>query len=163
MLQRRLKRLLGKKLLDMKKDEKEAEKYAVLLLRYRLRGKKEMERRLQQRGFSDKVIRNVIKKLEQQGFLNDEKFIEMWIEEVLSFRKKGKRAVFFNLIKNGVEEEKIEKVWKEWREREKEVAREVAESLKKKCFSLYEIKKKLYERGFSNEAIEEAVEWILNS
>lgn len=142
----------------MQRDEKEAEKYAMILLRYRERSKREMEERLKKKGFEESVVKKVMETLSQRGLLDDERFINMWIEEILVFRKKGKRAVFFELKKRGVNEQEIEKEWEKWREKEKEIAKKITEELKD--MEVFEIKRKLYQKGFSQEAIEESLSWI---
>ncbi len=142
----------------MQRDEKEAEKYAMILLRYRERSKREMEERLKKKGFEESVVKKVVETLSQRGLLDDERFINMWIEEILVFRKKGKRAVFFELKKRGVNEQEIEKEWEKWREKEKEIAKKITEELKD--MEVFEIKRKLYQKGFSQEAIEESLSWI---
>jgi len=142
----------------MQRDEKEAEKYAMILLRYRERSKREMEERLKKKGFEESVVKKVVETLTQRGLLDDERFINMWIEEILVFRKKGKRAVFFELKKRGVNEQEIEKEWEKWREKEKEIAKKITEELKD--MEVFEIKRKLYQKGFSQEAIEESLSWI---
>lgn len=77
----------------MKKlDFNSAYNYATLLLKYRDRSESEIISRLEKRGYSKQLIEEVVLKLKEFKFLDDEKFIRSYIEKNL---QKGKS---FNLI-----------------------------------------------------------------
>ncbi|MBI4330250.1 MAG: RecX family transcriptional regulator [Chloroflexi bacterium] len=90
------------------KDEGEkAYQAALLLLRFRKRSKKEMEERLARRGFSRGAVTGTVRRLEEEGLVDDRLFTEFWKENRESFRPRGKRLMALELRKAGVPGETI--------------------------------------------------------
>ncbi|MBI4078966.1 MAG: RecX family transcriptional regulator [Candidatus Levybacteria bacterium] len=57
-----------------------------------------------------KVIDQVITKLKEQHFVNDEEFTKWWIEQRTKFRPKGKRLIQIELKQKGIAQETIERI-----------------------------------------------------
>lgn len=55
----------------MTDSEADAKKYAFMLLGYRGRSEKELQERLEQKGFSESHVLNTLKHLKQAGYLDD--------------------------------------------------------------------------------------------
>lgn len=54
------------------------------------------------------VVDQVIQKLKEQNFLNDQEFAKWWIEQRTTFRPKGMRAIKIELRQKGISDEIIE-------------------------------------------------------
>ncbi|MCK4916814.1 MAG: RecX family transcriptional regulator [Candidatus Omnitrophica bacterium] len=99
------KRVLNQGEKDLVKNDicfNKALKHSLLLLKYRARTKKEICQRLKQKGWKDSVIIKVVNRLEDNKFLNDKEFVDLFIESSLS-KGWGPKRVFFYLKKFGIE------------------------------------------------------------
>ena len=81
---------------------------ALHFLGYRNRSESEVRARLQRDEWADEVIERVIIRLRDQGFLNDEKFAENWVENRSHSRPRGARMLQQELRQKGVERETID-------------------------------------------------------
>lgn len=88
----------------------EAMKYAFFLLSQRERSKRELEERLQKRGYFSEVIQMVIHRLEELEYLNDIRFAENWTEMKLKRKPCGKKLLREELKKKGIEPETIDQI-----------------------------------------------------
>lgn len=118
------------------KKEK-ALKYAYRILRMRMKTYFEIEQKLKQRKNEPEIIEFVIKKLEEQEFLNDEKFAEAWIKDRLHFHPCGRLLINKKLREKGIEEKIIKKTLNKFLplEKEKKLAIEILKRKKKKIKS----------------------------
>lgn len=62
------------------KDFQKAKKYVFLLLKFRLRGEKEVEERLRRKSFEEETIKKTLSFLREEDFLDDNYFAKAWIE-----------------------------------------------------------------------------------
>ncbi len=117
---------------------------ALHFLGYRARSEAEVRARLKRDEWPDEVIERVIIRLREQGFLDDEKFAENWVENRSHSRPRGARMLQQELRQKGVERETIdaalpddeaemenadlalkklmrskERAWQNWEEKEK--------------------------------------------
>jgi regulatory protein len=81
---------------------------ALHFLGYRARSEAEVRARLQRDEWPDEVIARVLVRLREQGFLNDEKFAENWVESRSHSRPRGARMLQQELRQKGVERETID-------------------------------------------------------
>ena len=51
------------------------------------------------------LLKNVIERMRELGYVDDRKFADWWITQRNSFRPKGKRAIQFELKRRGVEQD----------------------------------------------------------
>lgn len=96
----------------MNKELKKAENYLARFLSYRPRTVLEVEKKLKSKGISENIIKEVVEKAKNLGYLNDSKFTEEWIRY-----RKGKRMgnlkIKEELINMGIDREIIEGTLKE--------------------------------------------------
>ena len=100
----------------------DAFKLAYKLLGLRLRSVFEMERRLKEKGFEDGAVGQVVKKLKEQKYLDDEKFAEAWILDRINLQPRGSFMIKMELKEKGVASEIIERKLAELLPFEKELA-----------------------------------------
>lgn len=81
---------------------------AMFFLGYRARSEAEVRTRLKRDEWSDEVIDRVLLRLREQGFLNDENFSTMWVENRSHSKPRGGRMLQQELRQKGVEREIIE-------------------------------------------------------
>ena len=81
---------------------------ALHFLGYRARSEAEVRARLQRDEWPDEVIERVLLRLREQGFLNDEKFAENWVESRSHSRPRGARMLQQELRQKGLERETID-------------------------------------------------------
>ncbi len=74
---------------------------ALRLLEYRARSRQELEQRLRRRGAPPDVIEQVLARLAQQGYVNDEQFAKQWAESRVRTGH-GKRRIAVELRAKGI-------------------------------------------------------------
>jgi regulatory protein len=84
-------------------EKQKAKDYAYRLLKYRMRSRKELETRLRRKEFSSMIISDVIKSLENANLINDEQFARAFTSDRVNLGLKGKRLIFAELIKKGID------------------------------------------------------------
>jgi regulatory protein len=145
-------------------ERTQARNYAFRLLSYRMRTEKEMHDRLQRRKFSEPVKKDVMEELEKLGLLDDQKFAETFARDRLNFGLKGKRMIFAELVKRGIDNKNIKNVLADITEESEEEA--CIQLIRKygnryRNLSLSEKKQKYYglltRRGFSYAVIKKAL------
>ncbi|QQG49715.1 MAG: regulatory protein RecX [Candidatus Berkelbacteria bacterium] len=133
---------------------------ALRLLNYRSRGKKELEKSLLDRQYEPDDINNALAQLEAIGLVNDERFAQSLAETRILVSRRGRHAIFFELIKKGIDKDLIESVLNSLDEgAELEAAKSLAESRLKRWGDLEPLKRKmrllslLQRRGFGAKII----------
>lgn len=81
---------------------------AMRALDQRMQTGKELRTRLMRKGFEPDTIDSALEKLVDHGFLNDERFAELWIENRLAHRPRGKRMLEQELRQKGVDREIVQ-------------------------------------------------------
>ncbi len=84
-----------------------AQERALGLLEHRPRGRFELQQRLRRADFSDGAIEEALARLEQVELVDDRAFAKFWVEQRLTFRPRGKRALRYELRRRGVGGEAI--------------------------------------------------------
>ena len=114
-----------KKLERLKKDESREKVWGMALryLSYRPRSREEMREYLARKEIEEELIEKIVKRLEKQGHLDDQRFAKSWIEDRKN-RLKGPRLIYLELLKKGVDKEKVELALGSWynKKEEKEIA-----------------------------------------
>jgi regulatory protein len=96
------------------RDTAEAAYLAALrFLSYRLRSKKEIVDRLNQKGFTSDQIDQVIARLEEERMVDDQRFAESWAESRKVFRPRSKNWISRELRSKGIPSPQIEKALSE--------------------------------------------------
>jgi len=86
---------------------------ALRFLSYRLRSKKEIVDRLNQKGFTSDQIDQVIVRLEEERMVDDQRFAESWAESRKVFRPRSKNWISRELRSKGIPSPQIEKALSE--------------------------------------------------
>ncbi len=84
-----------------------------IALRYlgtRPRSVAEVQRHLRRKGFEEETIQQVINRLKEWGYLDDEAFARFWVENRERFRPRGLMALRQELRQKGIAREIIERV-----------------------------------------------------
>ena len=87
--------------------------FAYRYLSFRPRSEKEVDDYLKKKGADEKIREKIISSLKEKSLLNDYDFALWWVEQRLSFRPKGKRALRQELRRKGVDKEIISSVLEE--------------------------------------------------
>ena len=90
-------------------DRIKAKRTALRLLAKRIRTKKEIINKLEQKGFTESIIDYTIQELIRIELVNDEEFIEKYVNNSISLKKPyGKHALKYKLQKLGIQKPMIE-------------------------------------------------------
>lgn len=149
------------------KTLEKAREYAFLLLKYRLRSKKELGERLARKKFPAEIACQVIKSLEEKGFLDDSAFARAWIAS--RARKLGGRRLAQELRQKGIAPDLVDEGLRELKERcpEEETIRRLAGAQLRKSAGLdpRTAKRRIYayllRRGFSSDAVSDILNGMI--
>lgn len=81
---------------------------ALKYIGYRMRSVAEVQDKLIDYGFAEEEIVGVVERLRRNGFIDDERFAEAWIENRVEFRPRSHRALSFELRQKGVPDDVID-------------------------------------------------------
>jgi regulatory protein len=87
-----------------------AKTYALKLLGYRSRSKKEMLEKLKRKGFDKRQIDGTIKFLEDASLIDDAVLASDLFKHSLERKSLGKKGIMMFLIKRGIDKELIDKI-----------------------------------------------------
>jgi len=100
------------------------------LLRFatlRPRSQREIRYWLRRKKVHESLNEELFKRLRRLEFLDDEKFAKWWIDQRLSFKPRGKRALKYELFQKGIDKEVIEKILNESEIDEAKIAKKLLE------------------------------------
>lgn len=100
---------------DIKQLKSEDERHkayqrALHYLSFRARSQAEMERYLQDKGYSPEIVTEIIERLQSERYLDDQAFAEMWLENRERFRPRSRHALRYELRQKGIDETVIDTV-----------------------------------------------------
>lgn len=122
----------------------------------------EVRKKLEGKGASKEMIRSILSRLKEAGFLNDDLYAKVYASDIASLRCYGKKRVLYELRKRGISDAILSKLSFSW-EDEKDKAGRYAAILNKKASKVPNSKKRmkmiegLMERGFEEDVAREAV------
>lgn len=90
-------------------DIRRAYNYAVSLLSGRDHSYSELMGKLKAKGFKD-CAEEALLKLQAQGYIDDERFADMYVRELITLKKYGKKRIEQELYKKGVDRDIIKEV-----------------------------------------------------
>lgn len=141
-----------------------ARDYAFLLLKFRLRSRKELYNRLSRKKFSQEIIEQTLNFLKDKGFIDDTIFAKDWIESRLK-KPFGLRRIRQELgikgVNKGIIDSKIEEIKNNYNETD--VVRKIAEEKfsRLKDIQPEKLKKRIYDylmrRGFSVDVVTDVI------
>ncbi|MDQ0337332.1 regulatory protein [Caldalkalibacillus uzonensis] len=150
-------------------EKKKIERAGLRYLSYRPRTQSEMRVYLQQKGFDQALIEEVIVKWVGEGYLNDEAFAVQWIEERLSTKHKGRYLLRQELKEKGIDEQVIRSALSRIDHRaEQEACLKLAQKRMKRYEGLEPTKRKhklfayLSQRGYPLHVIETVYEQLMD-
>jgi len=79
--------------------------YALKLLGYRARTKREIEQKLTEKDYSTEDVEKVLDKLSGTQLLDDSKFAANYVRDKLTIGRRGPRRIYFELVKHGVDKD----------------------------------------------------------
>ena len=130
-------------------------KYVV----FKKRTIKEVRDKCKQLGFSEEYINEIIAYLEENGYLDDEKYTMKYILNIIKLKKKSIQEIRFDLMRRGIEEQIIEKyITEELKMFELKSATELAKKKYKDCNDVLKVRKYLATKGYSREVIKKAID-----
>ena len=97
-------------------ERKNARNYALKLIGYRSRCEAEVKRKMNEKGYSGEMIDDTVTYLMDNGFLNDEDFVRLYIESKLDINKYGLNRIEYNLRGMGISKDVIRKCMAEFSE-----------------------------------------------
>ncbi len=83
---------------------------ALRFLGHRPRSRAEMEQYLRRKRVPEEVMSDVLARLEEAGYLDDEAFARFWVENRQRFRPRSQRALHYELHQKGVDRHIVESV-----------------------------------------------------
>ncbi len=81
---------------------------ALRLLGRREHSGKELRDKLKLRGYSPENINSVTENLIELNLLSDERFTEVYVRSRIKYKKKSPRAIYYDLLKKGVDKDLIQ-------------------------------------------------------
>jgi regulatory protein len=81
---------------------------AVRYIGMRPRSSAEIDAYLKRKEYDEVIVDAVVKRLHEQGYLDDEAFARFWVDNRNRFRPRGAQALRYELRQKGVERETIE-------------------------------------------------------
>ncbi|HOY26052.1 MAG TPA: regulatory protein RecX [Mesotoga sp.] len=134
---------------------------ALRYLKFRLRSAREVQEYLSRRQYEQDEIAETMKKLEEQGLINDERFAGIYISDGLNVHYKGPFRLKMELLELGVAEETIEAAMnREMKECDlKEIIKRAIGNARAE--DAEKLKRKLFRKGFSIGSIDEVLREIL--
>ncbi len=155
-------------------DYQRVKDYALKLLSFRPRSKKEITGRLMQytvkKGVPPKEVDRVIDELIKQNLINDEEFASWWIAQRLSYSPKGRKIIELELRDKGVERGIIDKLFSSQNNFDENEFQSALKLVQKKRlfyknYSEKEMRMKLenylLRRGFTLETVKRVIDSIL--
>ena len=83
---------------------------ALRFLGYRARSMQEVRENLEKHEIPDAVIESTLKRLQENGLLNDQDFAQAWVENRNTFRPRSRRALAVELRRKGLDDDIVQKV-----------------------------------------------------
>lgn len=136
-----------------RKQNQDAFTRSLHFLKYRPRSRREINRYLENKGFSPSEISDAIERLERYRYIDDKEFARIWIENRTRNRPRGEFALRCELKEKGVSDEIIEKMLADFDEVEPAWFAVLPRLERWSGLEPIELKKKIYDylrrRGFS--------------
>lgn len=133
----------------MRDELRQARSQAYRWLAYRWYTQKEIEEKLLNKGYSHDVVKTLLNELEENKYVDDQRFTENWIEARAEGKLLGKKRLKQELKIKGIEGQTIEKNIEIYFSPEKEL--ELAlQAAKKKAFQAGTIEKNKFVRRLNS-------------
>jgi len=94
---------------------------------FRPRSEKEIKDWLKKKEVHESIFDELFEKLDRLELVDDEKFAKWWIDQRLSFKPRGKRALSFELFQKGIDKGIVNKVLEDSKVDEVKIAKNLLE------------------------------------
>ena len=103
------------KIAQLKEDDAREVAYqrALQILNIRPRSASEIRQKLDKHGTDEEIIQEVENRLQENGFIDDARFARLWVENRSEFRPRGKRALSYELMQRGIDQQIIDQALEE--------------------------------------------------
>lgn len=81
-----------------------------------------LEKIVEQKNFPLNIIEKLVNELKRMGLIDDKKFIELYVSDRINLKPKGKKFLFFELKKKGIDERLIKEYFAKNELNEEELA-----------------------------------------
>ena len=131
---------------------------------YQMRTVAEVRRKCQKLKFEEDYIDETIDYLIEAGYLNDEKYAQKYVENVLRIKKASANEIKVGLMRKGVSEDIIDKYVDvpEVHEFEEACCIELAQKKYKVTPDILKVKKFLLGKGYSYDAVAKSIDNLPN-
>ena len=152
-----------------KKDEFEAAyQKATRLIGYRQRTQHEVQIKLNQKGFSDEIIHQVLERLQRANLIQDQQYARMWVENRNALHPRSQRLIRFELKNKGLSEQMIDEALVDCEDDEKmalRAAEDYSRKLKKTDRDQFRKRLSAYlaRMGFSYETARPVIQTVVRS
>jgi len=92
----------------MKNQHDAARGYVFLLLKFRMRSRKEIEERLKKKNFSKYIIEDTLVHLTSTGYIDDHAFARAWVRNRINLKPCSRNLLKYELLKKGVDKQIID-------------------------------------------------------
>ena len=132
---------------------------AINYIKTKLRTKNEIKTKLEKLNYSSEIINKVIKKLELQGYLNDDFYIKCYINDQINLSLKGQKKIIYELNKLGFKNVELDISDDIWLDKIKKIIEKKIKSNHNlsKNFLIKKIKNDLITLGYPNYLIEQEI------
>jgi len=141
--------------MNLEKRE-EGRNYALRLIGYRERSMREVEIRMEKRGYGPQLIKEILEELKSCDLINDKRFARTWTESRIK-RGYGREKIILELREKGIEEKVIKELLRDIYSEvdERRVAEEIIRRKKIPLQEKGKLCRFLTRRGFTFETINE--------
>ncbi|NJN43667.1 MAG: hypothetical protein HC806_02315 [Anaerolineae bacterium] len=147
-------------------QEEKALQRALNLISYRPRSETEVQKNLRKHQVPEETITAVVKRLRENGILNDQRFADAWVENRAAFRPRSKMALKIELKQKGIDKEIIEEALSEVNDEEQAYEAGLKKARQLRHAEKQEFKRKMFgylgRRGFNYQVSSPVVEKLWN-
>lgn len=101
-------------------EQNKANNYALRLLSYRMRSKKEIITKMHDKGYENNIIDRTISYLNQYGYINDREYALSYIKDSMSLKKLGHHRIKAELFQKGISKDLIEEALSQLKDNDEE-------------------------------------------
>jgi len=141
----------------------------LYILLFKKNSKRQLKEKLLNKDFSEEIIDGAIEKLEQAGYLNDEKYAESYIKSISADKYKTKYQIVRELTKKGIDSDTIERALNGYSDDICGDLEIIKQFINNKYINLIKggnieynklvgIKRSLYNKGYDPDVVDEAIE-----
>ena len=125
---------------------------------FKKRTEEELKNKCKMLKYDDETIEQIVEYLKENGYINDEVYVEKYIKNVTRLKACSIREIKFDLMKRGINEELIDKYITDDLESFEEMSAKELAIKKSKIGDIEEVKRYLLNKGFSYTNVAKAID-----